>query len=111
MNTLPKFVVSTTLDQVEWQDSKLVKGNVVEEVSRLKEQPGRDILVEGSCQLVQTLLQHELVDELRLMIHPIVVGGGKRIFGDGTVAKKLRLVDSRTFGSGVVALVYQRAEK
>jgi dihydrofolate reductase len=111
MNSLPKFVVSTTLEKVEWNNSTLIKGNVAEQVAGLKQQPGQDILVGGSCQLVRTLIQHDLVDEIRLMVHPVVVGGGKRIFGDGIDRKVLRLVDSKTLTSGVVVLTYQPAAK
>ena len=107
MNSLPKFVVSTTLEEVEWNNSRLIKGNVTEEVSRLKQQPGRDILVAGSGQLVHTLMQHGLVDEYRLMVHPVVLGSGKRLFRDGSETTALRLVDTKTFSSGVVVLTYR----
>ncbi len=109
MNSLPKFVVSTTLEEVEWNNSSLIKGNVAEEVSRLKQQPGQDILIYGSGDLVHTLMQHDLIDEYRLMVHPVVLGGGKRLFGEGSDTKALRLVETKTFSSGVVVLSYQPA--
>jgi dihydrofolate reductase len=111
MNSLPKFVVSTTLEKVEWNNSRLIKENIAEEISGLKQQPGQDILVAGSGTLVQTLMHHDLIDEYRLMVHPVVLGSGKRLFGDGTDMKVLRLTDTRTFSSGVVVLTYQPAEK
>src|SRR5713226_2279308 len=111
MNGLPKYVVSTTLEEVEWNNAKLIKGNVAEEVSKLKQQPGQDILIAGSGDLVHTLMQHDLIDEYRLMVHPVVLGSGKRLFRDGTDKKVLRLIDTKTFSSGVVILSYQPAGK
>jgi dihydrofolate reductase len=108
MNSLPKYVVSTTLDKAEWKNSTVIKGDVAEEVKKLKEQPGKDILVYGSAELVMTLMNDGLVDEYRLMVYPIVLGGGKRLFGDSIdAAKALALTDSMAFGSGVVLLTYQ----
>ncbi len=110
MNGLPKYVASTTLEEpLEWNNSRLIKGNVAEEVSRLKQQPGQDILIYGSADLVRTLTRHDLVDEFRLMVHPVVVGSGKRLFEDGGGPKAMRLVDTKTFGSGVVVLTYRPA--
>jgi len=111
MNNLSKHVVSTTLKKVDWNNSKLIKTNVAEEVRKLKQQPGKDILVYGSAKLVNTLLQHDLVDELRLMVHPVVLGSGKRLF-DGTadVMKVLKLAESKTFPSGIVLLSYHQAK-
>jgi dihydrofolate reductase len=110
MNGYPKHVVSTTLKEpLEWNNSTLIKGNVAEEVSRLKQQPGRDILVFGSADLVSALMRHGLVDEYRLMTFPIVVGSGKRLFGDGLETTALELVDTKAFGSGVVVLTYRPA--
>ena len=111
MNGLPKYVVSTTLEEVTWNNSRLIKGNVAEEVTRLKQQSGQDILVGGSGELVQTLMQHDLVDEYRLMVHPVVVGGGKRLFRDGSDMRVLRLVETKAFSSGVVILSYEPARK
>jgi dihydrofolate reductase len=107
MNGYPKYVVSTTLEEpLEWSNSTLIKGNVAEEVSRLKQQPGKDILVFGSGDLVNTLMQHGLIDEYRLMDFPVVVGSGKRLF-DNIETTVLRLVETKTFGSGVVVLSYR----
>ena len=112
MNSLPKYVVSTTLEEpLEWNNSTLIKGNIEEEVSELKRQPGKDITIVGSGTLVRSLLRDDLLDELRLMVHPIVVGSGKRLFKDGSDTKVLRLVETKTFGSGVVVLIYQPAGK
>ena len=111
MNTLPKFVVSKTLDEpLEWNNSNLIKGNVAEEVSNLKRQPGQDILIYGSGDLVHTLMQYDLIDEYRIWVHPVVVGSGKRLFKDGNDTTVLRLVGTKTFSSGVVVLSYQPAE-
>ncbi len=110
MNSLPKFVVSTTLEEpLEWNNSSLIKENVAEEVSKLKQQPGQDILIYGSADLVHTLMQHDLIDEYRIMVHPVVVGSGKRLFKDGIETKVLRLVGTETFSSDVVVLSYQPA--
>ncbi len=107
MNGLPKYVVSTTLNEATWNNSTLIKDNVAGEVSRLKQQDGKDILVYGSGQLVRFLMQHGLVDEYRLMVFPIVLGGGKRLFEDGTDFSVLKLIETKTFSSGVVLLLYQ----
>jgi len=110
MNGYPKYVVSTTLEEpLEWNNSTLIKGNVAEEVSRLKQQPGKDILVFGSGDLVNTLMHHDLIDEYRLMVFPVVVGSGKRLFGDDIEKRILRLIETKTFGSGVVVLYYRPA--
>jgi dihydrofolate reductase len=110
MNGYPKHVVSTTLEEpLEWNNSSLFKGDVAEEVTRLKDQPGKDILVFGSGDLVNTLMQHDLIDEYRLMVFPVVVGSGKRLFGEGDT-KTLKLTQTRTFDSGAVVLTYEPAE-
>ena len=109
MNNTPKLVVSTTLDTVEWQNSTLIKGNVAEELTRLKQQPGKNIGITGSGTLVRSLLRDDLLDELRLLVHPIVVGRGKRLFADEGEQKALQLVDSKTFSTGVLYLTYQPA--
>jgi dihydrofolate reductase len=106
MNSLPKFVVSTTLENPEWQNSTVLEGDVAAEVGKLREQPGRDILVAGSRELVQSLAQHDLVDEYRLLVYPIVLGSGKRLFGDGTHVP-LKLRETRPLDSGVVLLSYE----
>jgi dihydrofolate reductase len=110
MNGYPKYVVSTTLEEAEWNNSTLIKENVAEEVSRLKQQPGKDVLIFGSGDLVNTLMRHGLIDEYRLMVFPVVVGSGKRLFREGIDQTALKLVDTKTFGSGVVVLTYQPLE-
>jgi dihydrofolate reductase len=111
MNGVRKYVVSTTLEEhLEWQNSTLIGDNVAEEISRLKEQPGKDISISGSPTLVRSLLADGLLDELRLMLHPIVVGSGKRLFENGGDQKALQLVDSKTFSTGVLYLTYQPAQ-
>ena len=106
-NNMPKYVVSSTLDEPEWNNSTVLKGDVVEEVRRLKEEQDGDIVVHGSARLVQTLIEHDLVDELRLMVYPVVLGSGKRLFGDTSDKKSLRLADSKVVGDGVAILVYR----
>ena len=109
MNALPKFVVSTTLEEAQWNNSTLIKGDVAEEVSRLKQQPGQDILIYGSADMVNTLMQHDIIDEYRLMVFPVVLGSGKRLFGDRSDPTALRLVDTYATGTGVVILTYRPA--
>lgn len=112
MNNIRKHVVSTTLEEpLEWNNSTLLEGNVAEEVSMLKRQDGKDILVYGSGTLVNFLMHRGLIDEYRLMVFPVVVGTGKRLFEDGAETTVLELVDTKTFGSGVVVLTYRPAEK
>ncbi len=111
MNGLPKYVVSTTLDVPDWNNSTPIKSNVEEEVSRLKAMPGQDILVYGSAQLVNTLMQHDLVDEYRLMVYPVILGTGKRLFNDGEPQQALGLVEAKPVGSGILILVYQVARE
>ena len=111
MNGYPKYVVSTTLQEpLDWNNSTLLGEDLAGEVSRLKGQDGKDILVFGSGDLVNTLLEHDLIDEYRLMVFPVVVGKGKRLFGDGIDTKNLELVDTKTFSSGAVVLTYKPAE-
>ena len=108
INSVPKFVVSRTLEEpLEWNNSTLIEGNVAEQIAELKRQPGKDIGIVGSGTLVRSLLQDDLLDELRLMVHPIVMGSGKRLFEEGGGQKALKLVDSKTFGTGVLYLIYQ----
>lgn len=109
MNSIPKYVVSTTLKEPSWNNSRLIKENVPEEVSKLKQQPGMDILVAGSAGLAHTLMQHNLVDEYRLLVHPVILGGGKRLFQEGLEKQILRPVDTKRFSSGIVLLTYQTA--
>jgi dihydrofolate reductase len=108
-NSMPKYVVSSTLEDPEWNNSTVLKGDVVEEVSRLKQEQDGDIVVHGSPQLVQILLDHDLVDELRLMVFPVVLGSGKRLFGETSDKKPLRLTDSKVVGDGVAILTYEPA--
>jgi dihydrofolate reductase len=108
MNGYPKHVASTTLQEpLGWNNSTIIKGNIPEEVDKLKQQEGKDILVFGSADLMNTLMRHGLVDELRLMVFPIIVGKGKSLFEDGEDGRTLKLVDSKTFGTGVVSLAYR----
>jgi dihydrofolate reductase len=111
LNTKPKYVASTTLtDPLEWNNSTVLKGEVHEAVSALKEGEGGDLLVIGSIELVHTLLGHDLVDELRLMIDPLVLGGGKRIFEDNGLLRPLRLIDSQVTTTGAMMLTYVATE-
>jgi dihydrofolate reductase len=106
MNAVPKYVVSTTLTDVSaWRNSNLIKDNVVEQVRALKARPGKNILIDGSSVLVHTLAQHDLVDEYSLLVYPIVLGGGKKLFADGA-RLNLRLIESQAFPSGVVLMRY-----
>jgi dihydrofolate reductase len=108
INSVPKYVVSTTLEEpLQWNNSTLIRTNAAEEIARLKRQPGEDITILGSGALVRSLLRGGLIDELRLMVHPIVLGGGKRLFEDGNERQALELVDSKTFDTGVLYLTYQ----
>jgi dihydrofolate reductase len=106
MNNLPKYVVSTTLETVDWNNSGLIKERIAEAIAALKQQPGLDILLEGSGQLLRTLMEHDLVDEYRLMLYPLVVGSGKRLFTEESPKKVLRLVETKPLSSGVVVLTY-----
>jgi dihydrofolate reductase len=108
-NTMPKYIVSSTLDDPGWNNSTVLKGDVAEEVGKLKQEHDGDIVVHGSAQLVQTLVEHDLVDELRLMVFPVVLGGGKRLFDETSDKKPLRLVDSKVVGDGVAILTYAPA--
>jgi dihydrofolate reductase len=109
-NNMPKYVVSSTLQNGDrWTNSTVLGGDVVDAVSKLKSEQDGNIVVHGSAQLTQTLIENDLVDELRLMVFPVVLGTGKRIFGDLTDAKRLKLSDSKTVGEGVSILVYQPA--
>lgn len=106
MNNLPKYVVSTTLEKAEWNNSTILKTDVAVQIAELKKQPGGDILVAGSATLVETLIAHDLVDEYHLLTYPIVVGKGKRLFKDGSHTK-LKLIETKPYDSGVVLLRYQ----
>ena len=106
-NNMPKYVVSSTLNDPEWNNSTVIKGDVPEQVAKLKDEADGNLVVHGSAQLVHTLLEHDLVDELRLMVFPVVLGSGKRIFGETRDKKPLRLTDSKTVGDGVEILTYE----
>ena len=112
INSVPKLVVSATLEEpLEWNNSTLIKGNVAEEIAKLKRQPGKDITILGSATLVRSLLADDLLDELRLMVHPVILGGGKRLFEERVDREALKLVDLRIFATGVVYLTYRPADE
>jgi dihydrofolate reductase len=106
MNGMPKYVVSSTLEEAEWNNTTVLSGDFAEEIGKLKREIDGVILVAGSAQLVQGLIEHDLVDELRLMVFPVVLGSGKRLFGPGTEKKPLKLADSKTVGDGIAILTY-----
>ena len=107
LNSLPKYVVSSTLVDPDWNNSTVLKGDVVNEVSKLKQELDGEIVVYASCQLVHTLMEHDLVDELRLMVFPVVLGAGERLFGETSDKTSMRLVDTRTVGDGLAYLTYE----
>jgi dihydrofolate reductase len=107
LNSKPKYVVSSTLQDPAWNNTTVLKGNVVNEVSKLKQQLAGDIVVPASFQLVRTLIEHDLADELRLMIYPVVLGAGERLFGETSDKKPLRLISTRTVGNDLAYLTYQ----
>jgi dihydrofolate reductase len=109
LNTAMKYVASRTLEKVDWQNSQLLEGDASNAVAELKKQDGPDIQVHGSANLIQTLLQHGLIDEFRLWVFPLVLGKGKRLFGNGTVPRGLRVIDSMTSTTGVVVTTYEPA--
>src|SRR3954449_3247418 len=108
-NTMPKYVVSNTLEDPEWTNTTVVKGDLAQTVADLKQRHDGDVVVHGSPQLVQALIEQDLVDELRLMVFPVVLGAGRRLFGETSEKKSLRLTDSKTVGDGVEVLTYQPA--
>jgi dihydrofolate reductase len=107
-NNVRKYVVSNNLDKAEWNNSHIIKGNIVEAITKLKQQDGENLVVHGSATLAQTLMEHELVDCYRLLVYPEVLGKGKRLFQDGVTAT-LKLVETRAFSSGAVGLIYEPA--
>jgi dihydrofolate reductase len=109
-NSMPKYVVSSTLEEPEWNNTTVLHGDLVEDVTRVRDAHDGNVVVHGSPQLVQGLLEHDLVDELRLMVFPVVLGTGKRLFGETSDKKRLRLVSSQTVGDGVAILVFERPE-
>ncbi len=111
MNSMAKYVVSRTLDRLDWENSTLIEGDLAEQVTALKQQPGQEILVAGSQTLLQTLIAENLVDEYRLMVFPVVLGSGKRLFGSTKNPVELSLVDSRQLDSGTMILTYRPADR
>jgi dihydrofolate reductase len=109
LNSVPKYVVSSTLEDPDWNNSTVLKGDVVTEVSKLKQELNGEINVPASIQLARTLIEHDLVDELRLKIFPVVLGAGERLFGETSDKKPLRLVDTQTVGDGIAILTYEPA--
>jgi dihydrofolate reductase len=107
LNSLPKYVVSSTLQYPDWNNSTVLKGDVVNQVSKLKQELDGDIVVPASRQLVRTLMEHDLVDELRLMIHPVALGAGERLFDETSDKHSMQLVDTRTVGDGLAFLAYE----
>jgi dihydrofolate reductase len=108
-NTMPKYVVSSTLKDPKWSNTTVLKSDPVEQVAKLRRELRGDIYVHGSCRLAQTLIEHDLFDQINLMVFPILLGTGKRLFGEMSDKKKLRLVDSKTVGDGVEILIYRPA--
>ena len=108
-NSMPKYVVSSTLTDPEWTNSTVISGDLAEEIPKITGEHDGDVVVHGSAQLVQGLLENDLVDEVRLMVFPVVLGSGKRVFGETSDKKALKLTDSRAVGDGVAILVYERA--
>jgi dihydrofolate reductase len=107
LNNVPKYVVSSTLEDPVWNNSTVLRGDAVEEVSKLKQKLSGEIVVAGSFQLLRTLVEHDLVDELRLKIFPVVLGAGERLFGETSAKEPMRLVDSQTLGEGIAYLTYE----
>ena len=107
MNSLPKYVVTSKPLQAQWNNTTIFKNNVVEEIAKLKQEAGKDILIKGSAMLVQALMQAGLIDEVQLMIHPVIAGSGKRFFDDGMGLTRLKLVESKPISLGIVVLTYE----
>jgi dihydrofolate reductase len=107
LNSMAKYVLSSTLEDPEWNNTTVLKGDAVEEVSKLKQELDGEIVVAGSIQLVRTLIEHNLVDELRLLVYPVVLGTGERLFGETSDKKPMRLVDTRTVGGDLALLIYE----
>ena len=109
-NSMPKYVVSTTLEEpLRWNNSTVLEGDLLEEIKKLRQRLDGDIVIHGSPQLVQKLLEHDLIDELRVMLFPVVLGTGKRLFGETSDKKRLRLTDSKSVGDGIAILIYEPA--
>jgi len=111
LNQMHKYVVSSTLKTAPWKESTIISENVVEELTKLKQQPGKDIIIDGSATLVQSLMETDLIDEYRFLVQPFIMGWGRRFFPDGTPPTKLRLVESKALSFGSLALVYQPDNK
>ncbi len=110
MNNVPKYVVTSTPLKAQWNNATIIKGNVVEEIGKLKGQPGQDILTIGSATLIQSLMRTDLIDKYKLLVHPSIVGSGKRFFNDGMDMRKLKLLESKTLSLGVVLLCFEPAK-
>ena len=106
---MPKYVASCTLENPEWNNTTVLRGDIVEEVTKLKQQYEGDIVVHGSPQLAQTLIEHDLVDAIHLQIYPVIVGAGKRLVADTSATKRLRLTEAKTVGDGIHIVIYERA--
>ena len=111
MNSAKKYIVSTTLSKLDWNNSTLITGDIVEEIKKIKQQEGPEIQVHGSSNLIQTLMKSDLVDEFRLKIFPITIGDGKRLFGDGTIPASFKLIESKVSTTGVIVATYIRDGK
>jgi dihydrofolate reductase len=111
LNSVAKYVVSSTLEKADWHNSTIIKENVVAEITRLKEQPGQEILIHGSATLVHSLLETDLIDEYQFLVYPIIMGSGKHFFKNGSHLKRLKLVDAKAFNTGVLLLTYQPGER
>ena len=111
LNRMKKYVVSTTLETAPWKESTIIRDNVVEEITKLKQQPGKDIIIDGSATLVQSLMGTDLIDEYRFLVLPYIMGRGRRFFPDGTPPTQLRLVESKMISFGTLALTYQPDKK
>jgi dihydrofolate reductase len=109
LNSVSKFVVSSTLKKTEWNNSTIIKDNVVVRITKLKQQPGHEIQIEGSATLVQSLMEANLIDEYQFLVHPVIMGSGKRFFKDGMHTTGLKLVKTQTLDKGVILLCYQPA--
>ena len=107
-NSMPKYVISSTLENPEWNNTTVLRGDVVDEVTKLKQRYEGDIVVHGSPQLAQTLIEHDLVDALHLQVYPVIVGAGKRLFAETSATKRLRLTEAKTVGDGVHILIYEK---
>jgi dihydrofolate reductase len=111
LNRMHKYVVSTTLQSAPWKESTIIRANVVEEITKLKQQPGKDIIIDGSATLVHSLMGTDLIDEYRFLVLPYIMGRGRRFFPDGTPPTQLRLVESKAISAGTLALIYQPDKK